>query len=375
MGKSQLRMTKGRAEATARAQGWGISITAVLCLALVVFVGITYRYSLISGSSVLMRGLSAFVICVALAITLERILLLAPLGQKWRYRIAFLGAWGVILVLGLVSGATQSFRGNVLHLLASFSGAFVGGVLVSGIHDRFWEDNFPPQAKLQAEVEQIHHALLGRSQPSPFPKRAFDILLALVGLLFSSPIWLLSAFLIWFEDPGPILFIKNSVGLGGRNFRQLKFRTMVSGAEIHTGPILAQMHDERVLVVGRFLRKTALDELPQLLNVLRGDMSLVGPRPQRTVLVRDYLERMPEYALRHSVSPGLAGLAQVAGDYYLTPRQKLRFDRVYIQNYSLAFDLKLIFLACLITFWFRWRKDWKGKLPRGILRFGVRGRH
>jgi lipopolysaccharide/colanic/teichoic acid biosynthesis glycosyltransferase len=133
---------------------------------------------------------------------------------------------------------------------------------------------------------------------------------------------------------------------------------------------LASEEDRRVLAVGRILRKTALDELPQLLNILWGKMSFVGPRPQRTVLVHGYLEEMPEYAERHLVLPGLSGLAQVAGDYYLTPRQKLRFDRLYIRYAGLGFDLKLILLAFLITFWYRWRKDWDGRLPRRLLRLG-----
>jgi lipopolysaccharide/colanic/teichoic acid biosynthesis glycosyltransferase len=142
---------------------------------------------------------------------------------------------------------------------------------------------------------------------------------------------------------------------------------MVCRAEEHTGPILSSEDDQRVLRIGRFLRKSALDELPQLINILRGEMSFVGPRPQRTVLVHGYLLFMPEYAYRHTVPPGLAGLAQVAGDYFLTPRQKLRFDRIYIQHISLGFDLKLILLACLIAFWFRWQKDWNGRLPRALI--------
>jgi lipopolysaccharide/colanic/teichoic acid biosynthesis glycosyltransferase len=139
---------------------------------------------------------------------------------------------------------------------------------------------------------------------------------------------------------------------------------MVREAENNTGPVLASEEDERVLGVGRLLRKTALDELPQLINILRGEMSFVGPRPQRTVLVHGYLETMPEYAERHRVLPGLAGLAQVAGDYYLTPRQKLRFDRLYIRHRSLGFDLKLILLAFAMAFWFRWQSGWNGRLPR-----------
>jgi lipopolysaccharide/colanic/teichoic acid biosynthesis glycosyltransferase len=167
-----------------------------------------------------------------------------------------------------------------------------------------------------------------------------------------------------------LLFVKNSVGKGGENFHQYKFRTMVRGAESNTGPILASEIDERVLIIGGLLRKTALDELPQLLNILGGEMSFVGPRPQRTVLVCGYLERMPEYAERHRVLPGLAGLAQVAGDYYLTPRQKLRYDRIYIRYASLGFDLKLIFLAFLLTFWYRWQKGWNGRIPRKFIRWG-----
>jgi lipopolysaccharide/colanic/teichoic acid biosynthesis glycosyltransferase len=143
---------------------------------------------------------------------------------------------------------------------------------------------------------------------------------------------------------------------------------MVLGAEDHTGPVLSELGDRRILRVGRLLRKTALDELPQLINILVGEMSFVGPRPQRTVLVLGYLKSMPEYAERHRVLPGLAGLAQVAGDYYLTPRQKLRFDRLYIGHSSLGFDLKLLLLAFLITFWFRWKRDWGGRLPRRYFR-------
>jgi len=164
------------------------------------------------------------------------------------------------------------------------------------------------------------------------------------------PLWILISLFIWLEYPGPILFIKNSVTRGGRNFQQLKFRTMVPYAEIDSGPILSKDGDLRILGMGKFLRKTALDEIPQLINIIKGDMSYVGPRPQRTVLVKGYLDVMPEYAERHAVLPGLAGLAQVVGDYYLTPRQKLRFDRVYIRNMSLGFDLKIIILAFLIAF-------------------------
>jgi lipopolysaccharide/colanic/teichoic acid biosynthesis glycosyltransferase len=179
---------------------------------------------------------------------------------------------------------------------------------------------------------------------------------------------MLIAFFIWFEDPGPLLFVKNSVGRGGRNFHQFKFRSMVRDAEKETGPVLSSEDDARVLKIGHVLRKTALDELPQLLNILDGEMSFVGPRPQRTVLVREYLHAMPEYAERHAVAPGISGLAQVVGSYYITPRQKLRLDRLYCHHASLGFDLKLLVIAFLLVFYLRWKKGWNGKVPRQWIR-------
>jgi lipopolysaccharide/colanic/teichoic acid biosynthesis glycosyltransferase len=139
---------------------------------------------------------------------------------------------------------------------------------------------------------------------------------------------------------------------------------MVRGAEAATGPVMAAEDDTRALKIGRFLRKTALDELPQLFNILKGDMSFVGPRPQRTVLVYQYLILMPEFAERARTLPGLAGLAQVAGNYYITPRQKLRYDRVYAKNASLGFDLKLIALAFGLVFYLRWKPGGTNRIPR-----------
>jgi lipopolysaccharide/colanic/teichoic acid biosynthesis glycosyltransferase len=139
---------------------------------------------------------------------------------------------------------------------------------------------------------------------------------------------------------------------------------MIQGAEENSGPTLARENDPRVLRFGRLLRKTALDELPQLWNILRGEMSFVGPRPQRTALVDLYLQTLPQYAERHRLPPGLSGLAQVAGSYYLTPLQKLRFDRLYIRHAALGYDLRLLAAALALTFYYRWLPNWKGRLPR-----------
>ncbi len=305
------------------------------------------------------------------------------IGYVWRYRLAFLISACLPIINWSVVGFVKIFSQDhnifstipllymAISLVLAIIGAFLGGLIATAIDEGLWENNSPPPEQIQKEVREMHLEVIGDTGPEPISKRLFDYISALFGILLSMPIWSFITFLVWFEDPGPILFIKNSVTKGGDNFHQFKFRTMVPGAEVETGPVQAKRADARVLLSGRFLRKTALDELPQLINILRSEMSFVGPRPQRTVLVRGYLEVLPEYAERHRVLPGLAGLAQVAGDYYLTPRQKLRFDRLYIRYRSLGFDLKLIMLAFLITFWYRWQDDWNGRLPRSLMRFGT----
>ncbi len=304
-------------------------------------------------------------LAVALKFGLER--LPHPPSQPWIYRLALYISFSAAAAMWIVlwiSGA----RPSPTVLLAAACGAIAGAMLLSFLKQGLWENNYPPPDDITEKVYQIHLNIVGNPSSPTWDKRLFDIFLALIGLVITIPLWMLFSFLIWLEDPGPIFFVKNSVGRGGKNFHQFKFRTMVRDAENSTGPIMADQEDERVLSFGQFLRRTALDELPQLINVLIGEMSFVGPRPQRTVLVFRYLQIMPEYTERHRVAPGLAGLAQVAGDYYLTPRQKLRYDRIYIHHASLAFDIRLIVLAFMIVFWFRWRPSWNGRLPRKWLR-------
>ena len=327
-----------------------------------------------------MNGLILFALAVLLAPFLAGLLAFTPLQEAWRYRLTWLLSAGLAIFLVWLAGSRgwlalmlpdAGWVEGLIFLLglaiASGLGAFLSCLLITNSKEKLWEDNAPPPPEIEAEVFAMHRRLIGDPPGESIGKRAFDLLLSFGGLVISAPVWLVSLFLVWIEDPGPLLFVKNSVGKGGVNFHQFKIRSMVRSAEEETGPVLSQESDERVLWTGRFLRKTALDELPQLYNILRGDMSFVGPRPQRTVLVYRYLQDMPEYARRHCVRPGLAGLAQVAGDYYLTPRQKLRFDRLYIRHSGLGFDLKLLGLAFLIAFWYRWKKDWNGRLPRRLL--------
>ncbi|MEJ2706582.1 MAG: sugar transferase [Anaerolineales bacterium] len=357
--------------------GWRASLTWGAAAALTM---LTWGYfgAKFSGSA----GPAGFLLSLAvlqagLTLALERAISYTPIRRVWRYRLAFLASLALAAVhivlypwlLAPESATSFGFSTAIILLGVTALSAFGGGLIATAVNGSLWENNSPPQMQVQVEVHQRHIAVIGFPGRGPLTKRVFDLLLAFIGLIVSAPVWTLSAFLVWFEDPGPVMFVKNSVGKGGLNFHQFKFRTMQRSAESHTGPILARQGDERVLRIGRLLRKTALDELPQLLNIIKGEMSFVGPRPQRTVLVNGYLQRMPEYAERHRVRPGLAGLAQVAGDYYLTPRQKLRFDRLYIGYISLGFDLKLILLAFLIAFWFRWQQDWNGRLPRRLLRY------
>ncbi|MBN1536663.1 MAG: sugar transferase [Anaerolineales bacterium] len=312
----------------------------------------------------LLIGMIQAVCLAALTILIERILAVIRISDTWRYRVAFLlgGACSFVPWYTLISSLHPLWM-----IFAGVMGAFWGGLLATRQKTPLWENNSPPSPEIQKAVMQIHQQVIPNVDPTPAWKCLFDRTLAILALIFLSPLWIITAFLVWFEDPGPLLFVKNSVGQGGITFHQLKFRTMIQGAEEATGPILASIHDMRALPVGRLLRKSHLDELPQLINILKGEMSFVGPRPQRTVLVYSYLQKMPEYAERHRIKPGIAGLAQVAGSYYLTPRQKLRFDRLYIRHISLGFDLKLISLALLIALWYRWQKRWNGRLPRRLI--------
>ncbi len=193
-------------------------------------------------------------------------------------------------------------------------------------------------------------------------KRAFDASLAGFGLVLSSPLWALFAAAVKLEDGGPVFYRQERVGLNGRVFDALKFRSMRPDAEVHLGALQASENDPRVTRIGRLMRVTAMDELPQLWNILRGDMSFVGPRALRPGeievgadgrLVK--LEDVPGFEHRTRVRPGLTGLAQVYAPRDLPRRQKFRYDRVYVQKRSAWLDLRLI----LVSFWISFRGTWE----------------
>jgi lipopolysaccharide/colanic/teichoic acid biosynthesis glycosyltransferase len=195
-------------------------------------------------------------------------------------------------------------------------------------------------------------------------KRLLDVILAGVGLTVSLPFWAAISLAIKCEDGGPVFYKQDRVGLGGQRFRSWKFRSMMARADAEFGPLQAREADPRVTRIGRFLRATALDELPQLWNIFRGDMSFVGPRPLMPEEVEVNgtgepvpIDRIPGYFARHTVRPGLTGLAQVYAPRDIPRRYKFQYDLLYIRNRSLRLDLKLIALS----FWVTLRGKWESR--------------
>lgn len=181
-------------------------------------------------------------------------------------------------------------------------------------------------------------------------KRLMDVLLGGVLLCLTSPFFLLIAAAIKCTDHGPVFYQQERLTKDGRVFKIYKFRTMVVDAEKKSGPVKAGDKDPRILPVGRVLRATRLDELPQLLNILKGDMSLVGPRPERPELAQIITKNIPEFTYRLKVKAGLTGYAQIYGKYCTTSYDKLKLDLTYIRNYSVWMDLKLILMTPKVLF-------------------------
>jgi exopolysaccharide biosynthesis polyprenyl glycosylphosphotransferase len=173
-------------------------------------------------------------------------------------------------------------------------------------------------------------------------KRATDVCLAFFALIIASPVLLTTAIIIKVTSRGPVIYSQIRVGLAGESFRIYKFRSMVNNAEAGTGPILASKGDQRITRVGEFLRKTRLDELPQLFNILKGDMSFVGPRPERPEFVTKFETEMPWYKERSRIRPGVTGLAQIRGHYSSSAETKLKYDLAYMSNQGLLLDFKIL---------------------------------
>jgi lipopolysaccharide/colanic/teichoic acid biosynthesis glycosyltransferase len=201
----------------------------------------------------------------------------------------------------------------------------------------------------------------------PLLKRPFDVFLSGIGLVGSSPLWFAIAAAIKLSDGGPVFYGQERIGLGGRPFRSLKFRSMRVDADKLFGPLQASENDPRVTRIGRILRPTALDELPQLWNIFKGDMSFVGPRALMTkeIEVRGdgvevALDGIPGYHARHAVRPGLTGIAQVYAPRDISRRHKFIFDVLYARKRSFLLDLKLV----LVSFWISFNGNWESRARR-----------
>lgn len=208
---------------------------------------------------------------------------------------------------------------------------------------------------MKAELQQVDDLLVYSMMPPEltiwerFAKRCIDLVISSILLILSSPIMLLMYFLIPLTSSGKALFVQDRIGQHEREFSVFKFRSMVQDAEKNTGPVLATAKDARVTKLGQFIRATRIDELPQLFNVIRGEMSLVGPRPERAFFVDQFKEELPHYTYRLMVKPGLTGLAQVMANYTTSPAEKLRYDIMYIKNYSPILDLKILFQTIVVV--------------------------
>ncbi len=205
--------------------------------------------------------------------------------------------------------------------------------------------------------EYVENERMPSEAPEPWTKRPLDLLVIVGAHLVLLPIfaffWVAAPIAIWLDDRGPVFFRQARVGRGGRIFSQLKFRTMSVDAE-QTGPLWTGVKDPRVTRVGGVLRRTALDELPQLVNIWRGDMSFVGPRALPIEMHKGYVAEEPDFVLRLAVRPGLTGPAAIDLPRHCSAAQRLEGDLYYVENMSLWLDLKLIFQSAWLTLTGRW---------------------
>ena len=250
--------------------------------------------------------------------------------------------------------ADKTFTRNRLAELAAFCDQ--NGIALGTIPDIFEILTTSPAVE---DIEGVPIVSLKETRFTPvnrFIKRRFDILLSLFGIIiFSIPMAIISILIRVTSPRGPAIYQQERVGRREKIFKLYKFRTMIPNAEEGTGPVLAREDDPRKTPLGRFLRATNLDELPQLFNILKGDMSFVGPRPERPVFVKEFKNIIPKYMERHKIRPGLAGWAQLHGGYHMPAEEKIKYDFYYIENWSLLFDIKIILKYIQIAFTFQRR--------------------
>jgi len=181
-------------------------------------------------------------------------------------------------------------------------------------------------------------------------KRFVDIILCVIASIVALPIILVTCILVVLESKGAPIYKQERLGIKGQPFMLYKVRSMRIDAEKHSGPKWADKDDPRVTKVGKFIRKTRIDELPQLLNILKGDMSIVGPRPERSVFTYEFESYIPGFVNRLKVKPGLTGLAQVSGGYDISAEEKLKYDLEYIEKRNIMIDIKIMFNTIAVVF-------------------------
>lgn len=252
-----------------------------------------------------------------------------------------------------VESVLEDYKVDGVIVALPLSRQHIARKILSSLADEAIEVHVLPDigeyATLGCEVERFYGLPVLRINESPMIgwaallKRSTDFLAALLGILIISPLLLVIAFAVKLTSKGPILYAQERMGLDGKTFKMLKFRSMRTDAENESGAVWARKGDDRCTPLGAFLRKTSLDELPQLWNVVRGDMSLVGPRPERPVFVNRFRKEIPHYMLRHKVKAGITGWAQINGWRGNTSLdRRIECDLYYIQHWSYLFDLKIL---------------------------------
>lgn len=267
-----------------------------------------------------------------------------------------------------ISGLVHVDRGEaeIFQMIEKYEGVIIWD-LPAGIRNRYLKYCFEHSVRcyvspkisdiILAGSDRIHlfdtplllSRNLGLSVEQRALKRILDIFMSLIGIIVTSPLMLLIALAVKLYDHGPVFYRQQRLTLHGKSFQIYKFRSMCVDSE-KDGARLASRHDSRITPIGYVLRNLHLDELPQLFNVLKGDMSMVGPRPEREDIMKEYEKEIPEFVYRLKVKAGLTGYAQVYGKYNTTPYDKLKLDLFYIENYSFLLDLKLLFMTVKIFF-------------------------
>ena len=202
---------------------------------------------------------------------------------------------------------------------------------------------------LKEYIDRIDYSIVKHGRGFDLYQRFFDIILSFLGLIVGIPIIIIFGILIKLEDKGPITYKQERLGKNGREFYVYKLRSMRTDAE-KFGAQWAEKDDPRITKVGKFIRKTRIDEIPQLWNILKGDMGIIGPRPERSIFTKEFEEKYSNFVYRLAVKPGLTGWAQVNGGYEMDPGEKLEYDLYYIKNRSVLLDIKIVFMTVKVIF-------------------------